>query len=156
MLFCSLKNVLFYNYSTCEITLTLACLLTTRPSPSRSHLAGLGPAEAPAGPGPRPGDSPGPPPQGASAFHLLPLQISEVANLEPLFSPSSNHPKCSPFCFKFSLLRKTVNANRAEIPPCCVTPPGLEPPKAWSCSSFCNGTGISSFIIKCFSMTVTV
>lgn len=38
------------------------------------------------------------------------------------------------FSLKFSLLRTTVNANTAEISPCCMTPSVQESPKAWACS----------------------
>lgn len=36
MITLSIKNVLFYNYSTCEITLTLACGFWNRHSPLQS------------------------------------------------------------------------------------------------------------------------
>lgn len=38
------------------------------------------------------------------------------------------------FSLKFRLLRTTVNANTAEISPCCITPSVQESPKAWACS----------------------
>lgn len=79
--FCLLKkNVLFYNYSTCEITLTTQAVSLSQPLPL------LRPARAPA--------IPGPPSWGAGASHSPPVKVSEAASLglptEPVTTQSTS------------------------------------------------------------------